>query len=152
MVQWWINFLKHISIDGEISQWWNRKMVKKINIIMNCVVRFNCYFGYHIIFGILALFRTPIIAILMIMGKLTCVISHFCWSTSYYVLSPLCFLLWQSGVTVRWFLIVQQWWWDNFVAENVLSSICALEWILSPGTCPWGYFLVQFTGKNIQSG
>ena len=45
MVQWWIDFF------GHIVKWWS---YKKINGKINCMVLFNCFFGYQLGFGLLS--------------------------------------------------------------------------------------------------
>ena len=84
-------------------------------------------------------------SILTIMGNFTCVISGVFWSTSYYSMPPIRFLRWRSGVMVRWFLMVQRWWWEYFVAEIQFwrwSEFYRWSESSPPGQFYWGTIVV----------
>ena len=66
-------------------------------------------------------------AILTILGRLTCVISGFFWYPLYYVLSTFCLLWCGSGVLMIWLLMIQQWWCENFVVSIFQLAVVEIK-------------------------
>ena len=94
-------------------------------------------------------------AILMILGRLTCIISGFCWYTFYFIPSPFCLFQWRCSVMVIWFQMVDWLWCDNIVVkifQSVVLQLAFLGVVFFTGTCTGGYFPGQYSGTFSHSG
>ena len=119
-----------------ILKWWSLKKFK-----MNCMIRFNCCLGYHLIFIILVFHHK---FKLWHSWKL-CGISPILSLYSAYIPSILdcqlfCLIWWISGVMVKLSIMVEIWQWDDFGSINFLVSFC------------WSDFLIRFVPRDTSRG
>ena len=89
-------------------------------------------------------------------GRLTFVVSVFYWSPFYCSPQFLCLIQWKGGVIVRWFLVVDWWWYYDFGCGNFAIGYCRSKFCSSwrvPGDISWdnlqGYFVSQENSSSL---